>query len=362
MPSRRNRAYIIAEAGVNHNGNEATAFALIDIAVAAGADAVKFQLGDADALVVENAPTAEYQAKNLDDRQISQREMIRALTLSHTSFSKLEAYCRTKNIDFLCTPFDLGSLAWLQANTSMSYMKLASGDVVNGPLLLAAARSKLSIILSTGMSNLSEIGMALSIIHFGRTHASGYPQLTPPTPAMLAELKDHVILLHCVSQYPAPIESMHLRAMDTMRETFHLPTGLSDHSIGITMPIAAVARGAIMIEKHFTYDRAARGPDHAASLLPEELAAMVKGIREVEAGLGDGTKECRPIEFNTLKVARRSIVATKSIAKGTVFTEEMLACKRPSGGLEPNQLWSLIGKSAKQTYAPDECIRAEELK
>lgn len=369
MQPRTQSVYVIAEAGVNHDGDAAKARILIDIAVHAGADAVKFQLFDPAALVTKSAPTADYQRANLKDQRSSQSEMLAKLTLPPETFATLADYCRRQNIDFLCTPFDAKSLDFLIAETKMPYLKLASGEVTNGPFLLQAARSGLPIILSTGMSNLEEVGIALSILHFGFNHATGYPKtLRPPTRSMLGELQSKVTLLHCVSQYPAPPETSNLYAMDVMHEAFGLPVGLSDHTLGMDVALCAVARGAVMIEKHFTHDVSANGPDHAASLAPQALKEMVAAIRSGAypkgnaAWLGKKEKTCQPIEMNTRAVARRSLVAAHPIAKGTVFCEQNLACKRPATGtLAPNQLWELLGKAAKRDYAADDFIDAKEL-
>ncbi len=355
--------YIIAEAGVNHDGSEARAIELIDIAAASGADAVKFQLFSPAALVTQQAHLADYQSKNLQDTQASQRQMLQSLTLPEGAMARLYTYTERKNIDFLCTPFDVQSLDYLIMNTQMPYLKLASGEVTNGPLLLAAARSGLPIILSTGMSSLDEIGTALSILYFGYHNKTGFPtKPTVATPDMLADLREKVQLLQCVSQYPAPIHSTNLLAMDTLEQTFSLHIGLSDHSLGTTMAVAAAGRGARIIEKHFTYDPTARGPDHAASLSPDGLNALVKGLREVSEGMGDGEKNCLPEEYNTRTVARRSLVAGTPIARGSVFTEANLTAKRPStGGLAPNRLWEVLGKTAKRDYATDDFIDPSEL-
>lgn len=354
--------YIIAEAGVNHNGDEKLAFALVDIAVAANADAVKFQLFSPDELVTKTAATAKYQASNLHDEKISQQEMLKKLTLPQGALERLESYCKKSGIDFLCTPFDNASLEYLMKNTQMKYLKLASGEVTNGPFLLAAARTGLPIILSTGMSDIAEISEALSILYYGYNSTAGYPADFSLTPQMLAYLRKKVTLLHCVSQYPAPIKAMNLKAIDTMLDKFTLPVGLSDHSLGINMAIAAVARGCHMIEKHFTYDVEAAGPDHAASLSASALAEMVSGVREVEAGLGSAEKNCQPEEKNTREVVRRSVVAGAGIAKGEIFSEENLSCKRPAtGGIAPNNLWNLLGRKAKRDYIADDFIEAAEL-
>ncbi len=357
------RTYIIAEAGVNHNGDEKLAFALVDIAVAAHADAVKFQLFSPDGLVTKNAATADYQASNLNDAKISQQEMLKQLTLPQGALERLESYCKKSGIDFLCTPFDEASLEYLAHNTQMKYLKLASGEVTNGPFLLASARTGLPIILSTGMANIEEISDALSILYYGYNNQSGYPKDFTLTPQMLAYLRPKMTLLHCVSQYPAPIGAMNLKAIDTLLDKFTLPAGLSDHSLGISMALAAVARGCHMIEKHFTYDVGAKGPDHAASLSASELKEMVAGIREVEAGLGSAKKNCQPEEKNTRGIARRSVVAATAIAKGEIFSDKNIICKRPAlGEIAPNKFWELLGKKAKRDYFADDFIDGGEIK
>lgn len=356
------RTFIIAEAGVNHDGSEQRARELIDIAADAGADAVKFQLFNPAALVTESAPTAAYQAQNLGDSAISQRQMLEKLTLPQDALIRLHAYCQERGITFLCTPFDHESLQFLVKHTAMPAIKLASGEVTNGPLLHACARSGLPVILSTGMATLDEISTALWVLHAGYFNPAenpGHPTIA--TPDMLLALREKVTLLHCISQYPAPIESANLLAMDTIAQTFALPTGFSDHTLGISLAIAASARGAAMLEKHFTYDTRAGGPDHAASLSPQGLAAMVFAIREVEQGMGTGEKGCQPVEENTRQVARRSVVAARSLRRGEVFSAENLICKRPAGGLAPNLMWELLGKAASRDYAADESIDIAEL-
>ena len=254
------------------------------------------------------------------------------------------------------------SLHYLIENTEMPYLKIASGEVTNGPLLLAAARTRMPIILATGMSTLDEIGTALSILYVGYHNKEGNPSKPGvATPDQLVDLREKVHLLQCVSQYPAPIHSTNLLAMDTLEQTFSLHIGLSDHSLGLTIAVAAAARGARIIEKHFTYDMAARGPDHAASLNPAELAALVKAVREVSEAMGNGEKECLQEEMNTRTVARRSVVAASAITRGTPFGEENLTTKRPSSGLAPNRLWELLGKNAKRDYDVDDFIDASEL-
>lgn len=354
--------YIIAEAGVNHDGSEQLAYKLVDIAANAGADAVKFQLFNPSALVTQTASMADYQARNLKSQGTSQREMLEKLTLAPAAMGRLYAYCESRNIDFLCTPFDAESLTSLIENTQMPYLKLASGEVTNGPLLLAAARTGLPIILSTGMSTLDEISVALSILHFGYTHKTGFPtNLSVAVPEQLLELREKVHLLQCVSQYPASVTATNLLAMDTLEQVFSLHIGLSDHTLGSTMAIAAAGRGARIIEKHFTHDCNAKGPDHAASLSPQALEAFVTALRDVSRGMGNGEKECQPEEINTRAIARRSVVAHTGIARGALFSEANLVCKRPAHGLSPNHLWQLLGKPAKRDYATDDLIDSSEL-
>jgi N-acetylneuraminate synthase len=363
MPAPEQKTYIIAEAGVNHDGDEERALGLIDIAVEAGADAVKFQLFTPDALVTKDAETADYQQQNLNDQNISQLDMLRLLTLPVGALVRLSEHCKIRGIDFLCTPFDKESLDYLiEREIPMRYLKLASGEVTNGPLLLAAARTGKPIILSTGMANIEEIREALAILYFGYNFLNAHPKELELAPAMLEFLRERVTLLHCVSQYPAPLSSMNLRAINTLAAEFSLPVGLSDHSPGINSTLAAVARGAAMIEKHFTYDVGATGPDHAASLSPQELKGMVAAIREVESTLGDGRKICQPEEENTRLVARRSVVAATAITKGEIFSEENICCKRPAlGEVAPNNFWKLLGKKAGRDYSADDFIAAREI-
>ncbi len=312
---------IIAEAGVNHNGDIALARDLIDAAVDAGADVVKFQTFVPEEVVSRFARKAEYQQRTTG-RQESQLDMVRRLALPPAAFRDLAAHARTRGITFLSTPFDLLSLALL-VDLALDTLKIASGEITNAPLLLAASRSDRKIILSTGMSTLDDVQAALGVL------AAGYLGVAPSLQAFSAAfastegrrvLAEKVRLLHCTTEYPSPYAEANLRAMDTLRETFGLPVGLSDHTAGITIPIAATARGAVIIEKHFTLDRSLPGPDHAASLTPGELRAMVDAIRQVEAALGDGRKIPTNSELKNIPVARRSIVARRTIAAGTAMT------------------------------------------
>lgn len=340
-------AYIIAEAGVNHDGQLDRAFSLVKIAKEAGADAVKFQLFDPYSISTSSAPLADYQAQNIGTKALTQQQMLAKLTLPPDDFVKLAEECGRIGIDFLCTPFDLQSLDFLVKNTKMRALKMASGEITNAPLLKAAAATNLPMILSTGMSDLTDIHNALAVLRS----------------IIGEELSERVALLHCVSTYPAPASSVNLRAIDTMASTFGLPVGLSDHTLGIAVAIAAVARGCRIIEKHFTYDPAAQGPDHAASLSPDALKSLIAAAKEVTTALGSPEKICQPEEQNTQKIARKSIVAQRTIQRGEVFSEDNLTCKRPAppGSITPIMYEQLLGKTSKASYEADQHIAPSEL-
>jgi len=353
--------YIIAEAGVNHNGQYELATQLIDVAVKAGADAVKFQSFKADKLVSRTAPKAAYQQRNTDAAE-SQYGMLKRLELSLDEHFSLKAYCEQQGIQFLSTPFDAASVDLLVQEIQVPRLKLSSADLTNAPLLLKAAQTGLPIIVSTGMANIAEIETALGVLAFG------YQVLpdTPPsirafeqayqTPAAQIVLQEKVTLLHCTTEYPTPYHDVNLAAMDTLQQVFQLPVGLSDHTAGITIPIAAVARGAQLLEKHFTLDRTLPGPDHRASLEPAELAAMVQGIRQTEQAIGTGRKHPAPSELGNRQVARRSLAAAQPIQRGDVFTEMNLTTKRPAEGIAPLYYWDYLGQVAERDYAEDELI------
>lgn len=356
----RKRIYIIAEAGVNHNGSLEVAKSLIDAAAEAGADAVKFQTFRAETLATEFAPKAAYQQMTTDSGE-SQREMLRRLELDESAHRDLAAYCRYRGIQFLSTPFDEHSLAMLSDRINVPLLKIPSGEITNGPLLMQAARTKKLLILSTGMSTLSEIRTALGLLAFGYSEQKEQPSLSAFRLAYLSKkgqqaLKAKVTLLHCTSEYPAAYSEVNLRAMETMRAVFGLLVGLSDHTPGISTAIAAAALGASVIEKHLTLDRSLPGPDHSASLEPSELCRMVASIREVESALGSGKKIPSPGECNNLTVVRKSIVAVKDIYKGEPFTLENIGSKRPGTGISPLKYWQLLGKKAKKNYHKDELI------
>lgn len=352
---------VIAEAGVNHNGSIDMACALIDSAAAAGADAVKFQTFRANDLVSARAPKADYQKRTTDEAE-SQLEMVRRLQLSDDDHTRLISHARNKNITFLSTPFDSWSLRLLAVKYGLDTIKISSGDITNAPFLLEIARTGKRVILSTGMSSLAEVEAALGVFAFGYT---AQPQTKPDKYAFSRafasvngqmRVREQVSLLHCTSEYPAPCHDVNLRAMDTLQQAFGLAVGLSDHTRGIHIPIAAVARGARIIEKHFTLDRKLPGPDHAASVEPAELGAMVSAIRDVEAALGDGVKRPMPSEERNRDIARKSLVAARDVKAGHTLDHADLALKRPASGISPFEYWDYVGRRATRDYAADEAI------
>ena len=355
------QTYIIAEAGVNHNGSVDMAKKLIDAAADAGADAVKFQTFRAQALVSGRAPKAAYQ-KAATDAAESQLDMLRKLELNEAAHRTLVAHCRKRKIQFLSTPFDEESLDLLARRINVPLLKLPSGEITNGPLLLAAAQTKKPVILSTGMSTLAEVRTALGVLAFGYTNRGKKPSLAAfqnafESTAGQRALKAKVTLLHCTTEYPAPFSEVNLRAMNTMREAFGLPVGLSDHTQGIAVSIAAAALGASVIEKHFTLDRALQGPDHKASLVPAELRELVSAIREVEEALGSARKAPTKSELKNIPVARRSLIALSDITRGERFTAENLGSKRPGSGTSPLRYWQILGKKADKNYRKDEMVQ-----
>ncbi len=352
---------IIAEAGVNHNGQEELAFALVDAAHEAGADIVKFQTFKAKNLVTEEAKQAEYQVTNTK-KQESQLAMLSRLELSYEIHHDLVKYCNSLGIEFLSTAFDLESLDFLVNDLGLARLKLPSGELTNAPLVLAHARTGCDLIVSTGMATLSEIEAALGVIAFGYTAAQDEkPSMLGFQEAYASEagqkaLKEKVTILHCTTEYPAPMAEINLRSMDTLGRAFDLAAGYSDHSEGITIPIAAVARGAVLIEKHFTLDKNMEGPDHKASLEPQELGAMVKAIRQIEVALGSSVKTPTESEVKNKAVARKSLVAATDIKEGEELTELNLTIKRPGSGLSPYRYWELIGSKATKGYKAGELI------
>lgn len=327
--------FVIAEAGVNHNGSLSRACRLVSAAAAAGADAVKFQTFQTDKVVTVHAPKARYQ-KETTGAAGNQIDMIRKLELSPAAHRRLMAHCRRSGIEFLSTPFDEES-ADLLDQMGVRMFKVASGEITNSALLTHIARKGKPVILSTGMSTLDEVAAAIRTLR-----AAGDPPLA---------------LLHCVSSYPARPQDANLRAMRTMALRFRLPVGYSDHTLGIAVPIAAAALGAPIIEKHFTLDKRLPGPDHRMSLDPRELKAMVCGVREAAAALGDGVKAPRPCELDVRRVARRSLVLLHDAPAGTRLTAEMLAAKRPGTGIPPTEMGKVLGKRLRRAALADVPLR-----
>lgn len=332
--------YIVAEAGVNHNGSMNVAKDLITAAAAAGADAVKFQTFNAKKLVTQGAKKASYQIKS-GEKNESQHAMLRRLELSHENYRELFEFCRSRRIQFLSTAFDTDSANFLDF-LSLPFAKIPSGEITNLPFLRQTARYGRSIILSTGMATLGEVETALTTLR-----AEGIPW-------------DTITVLQCHTDYPTRFEDANLRAMETMRAAFPgIHVGYSDHTLGIEAPIAAVAMGARLIEKHFTLDRTLPGPDHAASLEPAELKAMVTAIRNIQLALGHGRKEPSSSELEIKQVARKSIVAYCPIKAGEIFSAANLSAKRPGTGISPMRWDELIGKPAKRAYEVDELIEPQ---
>lgn len=330
----KNKVFIIAEAGVNHNGDVECAEQLILAAKKAGADAVKFQTFKADQIVAKNAEKADYQ-KSTTGKEENQRSMLEQLELSYESFSHLKQTCDNCGILFLSTAFDLDSIEFLET-LKMPLWKIPSGEITNLPYLLRIAQTKKPVILSTGMANMKEIGDAVQVLKENGT----------------AKLS----LLHCNTEYPTPMKDVNLRAMDTLKRTFDVEVGYSDHTEGIEVSIAAVARGASIIEKHFTLDRSMIGPDHKASLDPESLKQMVVSIRNIEIALGSDQKVVSSSEAKNIKIARKSIVAKKAIKAGELFSTNNITTKRPGNGISPMSWFEILGTYAKRDFEEDELI------
>ncbi|WP_459815876.1 N-acetylneuraminate synthase [Campylobacter concisus] len=331
-----NKVFIVAEAGVNHNGDINLAKKLIDIAVKAGADAVKFQTFKTELCVSKNAKKASYQEENTDKEE-SQFDMIKKLELNENMHKELIAYCKQKNITFLSTPFDSDSIKLLD-ELGLSTFKIPSGEITNLPYLRQIGGLNKKIILSTGMANLGEVEAAIDVLVKSGTK------------------RENISLLHANTQYPTPMEDVNLKAMITLKNAFGLEVGYSDHTLGIEVDIAAVAMGAKIIEKHFTLDKSMPGPDHKASLEPDELAAMVEAIRNIELALGDGLKHFSKSESENIKIARKSIVAKCDIKKGEIFSEQNICVKRPGDGINPMRWDEVIGQISQKDYKQDELI------
>ena len=325
---------IIAEAGVNHNGSLTNAKKLIDCAVKAGADVVKFQTFIAESIISKTADKADYQKKATGSDE-TQFEMVRKLELSYDAFSELSRYCKEKGIVFLSTPFEPKSIDFLHM-LGMPFWKVPSGEITNLPYLIKIAETGMDVVMSTGMADLGEIRQAMSILH-----ENGAGEIT---------------LLHCNTEYPTPMADVNLLAMQTLKKEFGVTVGYSDHTLGIEVPIAAAALGASIIEKHFTLDKAMQGPDHKASLEPDELKTMVKAIRNIEAALGDGIKTPTDSEKKNIGIARKSIIAKCNIKKGEMLTQDNLTVKRPGTGISPMCWFDVIGRLAVRDFEEDELI------
>lgn len=333
----RDKVLIIAEAGVNHNGSLEIAKRLVDEASSAGVDIIKFQTFKAEKLVSKAAKQAEYQKKNIGKGEETQYAMLKKLELSNEQHEELIAYCKSKNIRFFSTAFDMDSIDYLHS-LNLSLWKIPSGEITNYPYLKKIASYKEPVILSTGMCELSDIENVINLLI-----ANGVP-------------KDKITVLHCNTEYPTPMKDVNLKAMLEIKEKFGVKIGYSDHTEGIEVPIAAVALGATVIEKHFTLDKNMEGPDHKASLEPSELKAMVKSIRNIEQALGTGHKTVSDSERKNIEIARKSIVAAKDIKEGEIFTEENITVKRPGNGISPMEWENVIGKVAKRNFQEEELI------
>lgn len=331
------KVYIIAEAGVNHNGSLELALRLIDEAKRAGVDAVKFQTFKAENLVSVRAQKAEYQ-KITTGYDESQLAMIKKLELSYEDHIKLIDYCSERDIAFMSTAFDDDSIEFLRL-IDMPYWKIPSGEITNLPYLRKIGALGKPILLSTGMANLGEVEAALDVL------------------LNVGASRDQITVLHCTTEYPAPLGDVNLKAMLSIGAVFGVAIGYSDHTEGISIPLAAVAMGATVIEKHFTLDKSMEGPDHKASLEPCELRAMVDGIRDIELALGNGIKQVSPSEFKNRSIARKSIVAKNQISTGMIITAEMISAKRPGTGLSPMFWDKIVGSVARRDFSADEEIQ-----
>lgn len=332
-----NHVLVIAEAGVNHNGNFQLAKKLVDAAMEAGVDIIKFQTFNSSKLVTKSALQANYQKKNIGNKGDTQLEMLQKLELSHQQHLELIEYCKEKHIQFFSTAFDFESIELLH-QLGLSLWKIPSGEITNYPYLKKIASYHQPVILSTGMCTVEDITACLKVLTDNGLN------------------KEQITILHCNTEYPTPFEDVNLRAMQTIADTFGVKVGYSDHTRGIEVPIAAVALGATVIEKHFTLDRTLPGPDHVASLEPDELKAMVSSIRNIEKALGSAEKKVSDSERKNIAIARKSIVAARNIAKGEILTEENITTKRPGTGISP-MLWNeVIGTKAIKDFAEDELI------
>ena len=351
--------FIIAEAGVNHNGSLDTALMLVDVAARAGADAVKFQTFSADEIATRSVARADYQEHN--SKASSQHEMLRQLELSPEAHCVIAARCADLGIEFMSTAFCPATLAFLIQRTGIQRIKIPSGEIVNPLLLVAAGRSGLPVIMSTGMADLGEITEALQLLCFGGLSVADKPTKETLVRAMASPegrswLSAKVTLLHCTTAYPAPPNTINLRVMGPLSNRYAVPVGFLEHSEGIEIVGAAAALGAVVIEKHFTLGRGMEGPDHRASLEPDELAQMVANIRNIDIALGNAEKKPDREELKMRAVARRVLVAARDIEAGEILDEGAIAVKRAGEGISAMQYWSWIGRKAGRSYRRDECL------
>lgn len=354
--------YIIAEIGVNHNGETQLAKELIIAAKVAGADAVKFQTFRASELVTKSGEKANYQ-KETTSVQESQLTMLEKLELSHQQHHELYEFCQQQQITFLSTPFDTSSVKFLTQELGLTKLKISSGDLTNAPMLLACAQTGCQIIISTGMATISDIEQALGVLAYGYSSKSTGVELKVEDfdSAYQSELgqsllKKNISILHCTTDYPAKLIDINLNVLDTYKREFDLPIGYSDHSLGTLVSAAAVAKGACIIEKHITLDKNMQGPDHRASIEPDEFLALVNTIRDVETILGHSEKLPTVAEQLNMPIARKSLVAATTIKKGEYFNEENIAIKRPGNGLPPIDYWQILNKKASKDYQIDELL------
>jgi len=356
------KVYIIAEAGVNHNGSKDIAFKLVDAAVEAGVDAIKFQTFKAENIAITSVDKAGYQ-KQIDSSNETCFEMLKKLEMSYEMHYEVMNYCKKKGIEFLSTAFDIESLDFLVTKLNLKTLKIPSGEITNAPLLLEYAKTGCDLILSTGMATLGEIEDALGILSYGLLNYSCKDLSKKVFKNSLYStegqkiIKDKVTILHCTTEYPAPFLDINLNAISTMYNAFGLKVGYSDHSEGITIPIAATVIGAVLIEKHFTLDKTLPGPDHKASINPNELIEMVGAIRAVEKAMGDGVKRPMQSELKNISIARKSLVAITDIKKGEKFTEDNVAVKRPGSGINPMEYWDVIGSLSPINIKKDSLIK-----
>ena len=358
--------FVIAEAGVNHNGDIEKAKLLVEEAARCGADVVKFQTYKTENLVTANAPKADYQKNDEEGPKAttSQFEMLKQLELKEEDHFILKEHCQKHKIEFMSSAFDLESLDFLVNKVGVERLKVPSGEITNGPLLFEMAKFNLPIILSSGVSTLTDIAEALAVLSLARAgKVPGEDEIQKAVAEKLYQsaFKEGLTLLHCTSEYPTPYSDVNLRAMETIGRHFELPVGLSDHSAGVNVPIMAATLGAVCIEKHFTLDKELPGPDHKASLNPNELDAMIQGIRQAEMAIGHGKKEVADSEAKNKGIVRKSLVAARSIEAGEVFSQENLTVKRPGGGCSPMAYWNLLGKVAQSNYQSDQLISAAEM-